>query len=247
MAIIRTENVTKGFGGLIAVNQVSVDIHPDQLTSIIGPNGAGKSTFFNIITGFFKPDEGRIFFRDEDITGLPIHQIVRKGISRSFQILNIFEESTVWDNVWVAVQGSLGYGKELLGRVEKLAGVEEETSRIIAEMGLEYEGGSQVKYLSYGEKRLLEIALALTTRPKILLLDEPMSGLPADERRRISAYIKQIAQAVTVVVVEHDMDVVMAISDRILVMYEGRILASGTPAEVRQDVRVQEAYLGAMP
>lgn len=247
MAIIRTENVTKGFGGLIAVNQVSVDIHPDQLTSIIGPNGAGKSTFFNIITGFFKPDEGRIFFQDEDITGLPIHQIVRKGISRSFQILNIFEESTVWDNIWVAVQGSLGYGKELLGPVEKLTGVEEETSRIIVEMGLESEANSQVKYLSYGEKRLLEIALALTTRPKILLLDEPMSGLPADERRRISAYIKQIAQAVTVVVVEHDMDVVMAISDRILVMYEGRILASGTPAEVRQDVRVQEAYLGAMP
>jgi len=244
MAILGTEGLTKNFGGLRAVNSVSLALEEGKLTSIIGPNGAGKTTLFNLLTGLIKPDQGRILFKGEDITRLRIHQIVRKGISRSFQILNLFNELTLFENVWLGVQAQQGHGPELLSDAEKFTSIKEETLRVIKETGLSGKDDTPVKLLSYGDRRILEITISLTTKPSLLLLDEPTSGLMSEDRKRISEFMKRISSQLTLAVVEHDMDVVMSISDHIIVMAQGGILAQGTPNEIRGNEKVQEAYLG---
>ena len=244
MGILTTENLTKNFGGLKAVDSVSLDIEAGKLTSVIGPNGAGKTTFFNLLTGLIKPDTGRIRFQGEDITNLPIHQIVKKGISRSFQVINLFNELTLYENVWLGVQAQQGHGREVFADAEALNSVKEGTSRIIAEIGLSGKEGTPVKLLSYGDRRILEITVSMTTNPSLLLLDEPTSGLMSEDRRRISDFLKKLSSRLTLVVVEHDMDVVLSISDHIVVLHQGKILARGTPDEVRGNDKVQEAYLG---
>lgn len=246
MSILRTEELTKRFGGLTAVDNVTLDVEPGRLLSIIGPNGAGKTTFFNLVTGFLKPDRGKIYFQDEDITSLPIHKIVKKGISRSFQILNLYDELTVEENIWVGVQADMGHGRELFSSIDRFEEIKERSGEVVRLVGLEEKMGEPVKFLSYGERRLLEIALSLTSRPKLLLLDEPMSGLGADDRPQIARFIKDLSKKLTIIVVEHDMDVVMSISDEIVVMHQGRLLARGTPEEVRQNEEVQNAYLGGL-
>src|SRR5208337_816370 len=152
-------------------------------------NGAGKTTFFNLLTGLIKPDTGRIRFQGEDITNLPIHQIVKKGISRSFQIINLFNELTLYENVWLGVQAQQGHGREVFADAEALNSVKEGTSRIIAEIGLSGKEGTPVKLLSYGDRRILEITVSMTTNPSLLLLDEPTSGLMSEDRRRISDFL----------------------------------------------------------
>ena len=244
MGILTTENLTKSFGGLKAVDSVSLDFETGKLTSVIGPNGAGKTTFFNLLTGLIKPDTGRIRFQGEDITNLPIHQIVKKGISRSFQIINLFNELTLYENVWLGVQAQQGHGPEVFADAEALHSVKEGTSRIIAEIGLSGKEGIPVKLLSYGDRRILEITVSLTANPSLLLLDEPTSGLMSEDRKRISDFLKKLSSRLTLVVVEHDMDVVLSISDHIVVLHQGKILAQGTPDEVRGNGKVQEAYLG---
>ncbi|HSB68352.1 MAG TPA: ABC transporter ATP-binding protein [Candidatus Methylomirabilis sp.] len=244
MAILTTEGVTKNFGGLRAVNALDLAVEEGKLTSVIGPNGAGKTTLFNLITGLIRPDAGRVLFRGEDITRLPIHQIVRRGISRSFQILNLFNELTLFENVWLGVQARQGHGPELLVHADTLTSVREETERLIAEVGLAPKAEMPVKLLSYGDRRLLEITLSLTTRPALLLLDEPMSGLTSEDRKRVADFMRELAGRVTVLVVEHAMDVVLSISDHIVVMHQGRLLAQGTPEVIRANDQVQEAYLG---
>jgi len=244
MAILTTEGVTKNFGGLRAVDGLDLAIEEGKLTSVIGPNGAGKTTLFNLITGMIRPDMGRVLFRGEDITPLPIHQIVRRGISRSFQILNLFNELTLFENVWLGVQAQQGHGPELLTHADTLASVREETERLVAEVGLAAKAELPVKLLSYGDRRLLEITLSLTTRPKLLLLDEPMSGLTSEDRKRVADFMRALASRVTVLVVEHAMDVVLSISDHIVVMHQGRLLAQGAPDVIRANEKVQEAYLG---
>ena len=244
MAILTTEGLTKNFGGLRAVDSVSLDFEKGKLTSIIGPNGAGKTTFFNLLTGLIKPDSGRIIFEGEDITRLPIHQIIRKGISRSFQILNLFNELTLFENVWLGVQAQQGHGTELFADSNKFTSIQEETQRVIKETGLSGKEDSPVKLLSYGDRRILEITISLTTKPTLLLLDEPTSGLMSEDRKRISEFMKRISSQLTLVVVEHDMDVVMSISDHIVVLSQGGVLAQGPPDEIRRNEKVQEAYLG---
>jgi len=244
MAILTTEGVTKNFGGLRAVDGLDLAIEEGKLTSVIGPNGAGKTTLFNLITGMIRPDMGRVLFRGEDITPLPIHQIVRRGISRSFQILNLFNELTLFENVWLGVQAQQGHGPELLTHADTLTSVREETERLVAEVGLAAKAELPVKLLSYGDRRLLEITLSLTTRPKLLLLDEPMSGLTSEDRKRVADFMRALASRVTVLVVEHAMDVVLSISDHIVVMHQGRLLAQGPPDVIRANEKVQEAYLG---
>jgi len=244
MAILTTEGVTKNFGGLRAVDGLDLAIEEGKLTSLIGPNGAGKTTLFNLITGMIRPDAGRVRFRGEDITPLPIYQIVRRGISRSFQILNLFNELTLFENVWLGVQAQQGHGPELLIHADALISVREETERLIAEVGLASKAALPVKLLSYGDRRLLEITLSLTTRPTLLLLDEPMSGLTSEDRKRVADFMRELASRITVLVVEHAMDVVLSISDHIVVMHQGRLLAQGTPEVIRANDKVQEAYLG---
>jgi ABC-type branched-subunit amino acid transport system ATPase component len=244
MAILTIEGVTKHFGGLRAVDGLDLAIQEGKLTSVIGPNGAGKTTLFNLITGMIRPDAGRVLFRDEDITHLPIYQIVRRGISRSFQILNLFNELSLFENVWLGVQAQQGHGPELLVHADALTSVREETERLIAEVGLAPHAELPVKLLSYGDRRLLEITLSLTTRPRLLLLDEPMSGLTSEDRKRVAEFMRELAGRITLLVVEHAMDVVLSISDHIVVMHQGRLLAQGTPEAIRANEEVQEAYLG---
>ena len=244
MAILTTEGVTKNFGGLRAVDGLDLAVEEGKLTSLIGPNGAGKTTLFNLITGMIRPDAGRVRFRGEEITHLPIYQIVRRGISRSFQVLNLFNELSLFENVWLGVQAQQGHGAELLVHADSLTDVRAETERLIAEVGLASKAELPVKLLSYGDRRLLEITLSLTTRPALLLLDEPMSGLTSEDRKRIADFMRALASRTTVLVVEHAMDVVLSISDHIVVMYQGRLLAQGTPDAIRANAQVQEAYLG---
>lgn len=244
MAILTTQGLTKDFGGLRAVDSVTLDIGQGKLTSVIGPNGAGKTTLYNLVTGLIKPNSGRIIFNGEDITNLPIHKIVKKGISRSFQILNLFNELTLFENVWLGVQSQQGHGPELFSSTDKFSSVKEETYRIIKEIGLSGKEEVPVKLLSYGDRRILEITISLTAKPSLLLLDEPTSGLVSEDRKRISEFMKKLSSQLTLIVVEHDMDVVLSISDHIVVMHQGKILAQGTPDEIRGNDKVQEAYLG---
>ena len=243
-AILATEGLTKNFGGLRAIDSVSLQFEEGKLTSVIGPNGAGKTTLFNLLTGLIKSDSGKIIFKGEDITKLPIHGIVRKGISRSFQIINLFNELTLFENVWLGVQSQQGHGPELFSNPDKFNSVKEETQGIIREIGLSGKEEVPVKLLSYGDRRILEITLSLTAKPSLLLLDEPTSGLMSEDRKRISGFMKKLSSQLTLVVVEHDMDVVLSISDHIVVMHQGKILAQGTPDEIRRSDKVQEAYLG---
>jgi branched-chain amino acid transport system ATP-binding protein len=244
MVILATEALTKNFGGLRATDSLSLAIEEGKLTSVIGPNGAGKTTLFNLITGMIRADSGRVLFRGEDITHLPVYSIVRRGISRSFQIINLFNELSLYENVWLGVQSQQGHGPEVLVAARTLSRVREETDRIIAEIGLAGKEETPVKLLSYGDRRILEITVALTAKPSLLLLDEPMSGLMSEDRTRIAAFMKQLASRLTLLVVEHAMDVVLSISDHIVVMHQGRLLAQGTPEEIRANDEVQEAYLG---
>ncbi len=243
MVILKTQNLTKRFGGLTAVNRVTLEIEKGKITSIIGPNGAGKTTFFNLLTGFYKPDEGRIFFKDEDITPLPVHKIIRRGISRSFQVLQLFENFTVMENVWIGVQAAKGYGKELFSSSE-LQDVREKTEEMIKKIGLSDKMNTLIKYLSHGERRMIDVIISLTSNPELLLLDEPMAGLASEERVRMSNFIKNLSENLTIIVVEHDMDVVFSISDKIAVMHQGELIAVGSPEEIRQNEQVQQAYLG---
>jgi branched-chain amino acid transport system ATP-binding protein len=244
MAILAIEGLTKNFGGLRAVDSLSFEIEEGKLTSVIGPNGAGKTTLFNLITGMIRPDAGRVLFRGQEISHLPVHQIVRRGISRSFQIINLFNELTLYENVWLGVQSQQGHGSEVLSPADALHSVKEETERIIQEIGLAGREQTPVKLLSYGDRRILEITVSLTAKPSLLLLDEPTSGLMSEDRKRISDFMKALSTRLTLLVVEHAMDVVLSISDHIVVMHQGRLLAQGTSEEIRANEKVQEAYLG---
>ncbi|MBW2057750.1 MAG: ABC transporter ATP-binding protein [Deltaproteobacteria bacterium] len=246
MAILETRDLTKSFGGLTAVDHVTLAFEPDCITSIIGPNGAGKTTFFNLIGGSLKPDFGSISFDGEDITNLPIHKIVSKGISRSFQILNLYDELSVEENIWIGVQSHHGHGTEFFSPLSGFPAVREKTLEIIQLIGLAGKEDETVKFLPYGERRLLEIGLSLTLEPKLLLLDEPMSGLGVDERPRILRFIKNLADKLSIILVEHDMEAVMSVSGRIAVMHQGRLLAQGTPDEIKGNAEVQDAYLGEL-
>jgi len=242
--LITVENLTKNFGGLRAIDGVTLKIKEGELVSIIGPNGAGKSTLFNLITGYIRPDQGRVFFQGEDITHLPVHQMVRKGIGRSFQLLNVFGELSVFENIRMGVQAHLGYGFEFFTPLDRLKEVREKVPAIIESVGLTGKETARAKDLSYGDNKILDVAVALTADPKAILLDEPTSGLAAKETGQMIDLIRRLSERLTILVVEHDMNVVFSVSGRIIVLNEGRIIAEGMPDDIRKNERVQEAYLG---
>lgn len=246
MDIIRTKNLTKRFGGLIAVNNVDLAIEENRLTSIIGPNGAGKTTLYNLLIGLMKPDGGKIYFKGQDITGYPPHRIIKEGIARSFQILNIFNELPLFENIRIAVQAEKGHGLEMLSSINSLNEVNDRSFEIIKAIGLNGKENITAKNLSYGDRRILEIGIALASNPKLLLLDEPTSGLASRETGKMSDFIHNLAKDLTIVVIEHDMNVVLSISDHIAVLHQGRVIAEGTPDQIKQNDEVQEAYLGGL-
>jgi branched-chain amino acid transport system ATP-binding protein len=240
--LLRAEGLTMRFGGLVALNGVSFAVQRDEIRAIIGPNGAGKSTFFNCLTGVLRPSSGRILFNSEDITALPPDLISRKGIARSYQITNILPNATTLENVRIAAQ-SRRYRWSLLTHHRAYRDIIERAEAVLQAVGLHGKGDELAANLSHGEQRHLEIGIALATEPELLCLDEPTAGMSAAETRDTMALIRRIAPNLTILVVEHDMQVVMELAQRITVLHYGEVLAEGTPAEIRQNPRVLEAYL----
>ena len=242
-AILRTERLTRSFGRLRAVDGVDFEVEPGELRSVIGPNGAGKSTFFKLIAGELAPSAGRVLFDGADVTELPQFARSQRGIAKSYQITTIFPQLTVRENVRVAAQCRRTV-MNCWARADRLPGVAEETAEILDAVGLGGKADLLATHLGHGLQRHLEIAVALACRPRLLLLDEPTAGMSPEETERTIALIQRIAAGRTVIVVEHKMKVVMAISDRITVLHQGAVLAEGTPEEIRTHARVQEVYLG---
>jgi len=242
----RTENLSRHFAGFRAVNDISIEIPRGGVRTIIGPNGAGKTTFFNLLSGLLPPTHGRIWFEDRDITDLPAYRRARLGIARSFQITNIFGKLSVSENVRLAVQAVHdGKGNFFLPG-SRMGNIGERTRQILGDIGLSGVQDARAENLSHGDQRRLEIGLVLAVEPKVLLLDEPLAGMSPAETQSTVELIKRIVANRTVILVEHDIDTVMAISDTITVMQSGGILAVGTPDEIRHNEMVRRAYLGDM-
>ncbi len=244
--LLWTEQLTRSFGSLMAVNGVNVTVRRGELRSIIGPNGAGKTTFFRLVSGEMAPSSGRVWFAGADITGLPQHRVSRLGIAKSYQITNIFPHLSVMENVRVAVQG---YGRafDFWSCADQLADCRERAFTILESVGLGRKADHLAAHLSHGEKRHLEIGIALASDPALLLLDEPTAGMSPEETDETVELIRELATGRTVVLVEHKMKLVMRISDRITVLHQGQVLAEGTPEEIRGNEAVRRTYLGAVP
>jgi branched-chain amino acid transport system ATP-binding protein len=241
--ILQTKNLSKNFGALMAVNDITLDVG-SGVHSIIGPNGAGKTTLFNLLTGFLKAAEGNIFYQGKEITNLPPYEISKKGMARSFQITSIFPELTVYENVRLAVQSRLKAAYNFLVSFKSLKGVDEKTKNTLSQVGLLEKADLKAKNLSYGLQRGLDIAISLATDPNIILLDEPTSGMDRKDTDQIIHLISDISRRMPVVLIEHNIDIVLSVSYVITVLYQGKILAEGTPSEIQKDDKVQKAYLG---
>ena len=243
-ALLRTEQLTRAFGSLLAVDRVNVSVRRGELRSIIGPNGAGKTTFFRLISGEMRPSSGRIWFDGRDITELPQHQVARLGVAKSYQITNVFPHLTVLENVRVAVQGH-ARAYDFWSKASHLRDVRRRAESLLERIGLGRKAGQLAAHLSHGEKRHLEIGIALATDPALLLLDEPTAGMSPEETDETMRLIRELATGRTVILVEHKMKVVMRISDHVTVLHQGQVLAEGSPDEIRANTLVQQTYLGA--
>ena len=244
MAILTIQNLYRHFGGVAAINGVNLAFSENELRSIIGPNGAGKTTLFNVITGKLSANSGQIVFREQDITNRPPHEVVRLGICRTFQKSSIFPGLTVLENVRIARQIRVGGSRRIFAARDSLKTVQEETRAILERLGLRDKGKMLASSLSHGDQRLMEIGVALAGAPRLLLLDEPTAGMSPRETEQTMHLIRQLAKDVAVILVEHDMEVVMTISDKISVMHQGAIIAEGNPDEIQRNDQVREAYLG---
>jgi branched-chain amino acid transport system ATP-binding protein len=243
--ILEVEDLSRSFGALAALSRVSLRVRAGEIFSVIGPNGAGKSTLFNVITGLYPPTAGRVRFRGEDITGLPPEAISRKGLAKTFQITSLFPEISVFENLQVACQSRAPVSGRLASLWRRPA-VEDRVLALLETFGLAARRDVLVENLSHGEQRYLEIAVALATEPTLLLLDEPTAGMTPGETKEATVLIRSIARerGLTVLLIEHDMSVVMGISDRVAVLHFGEKIAEGPPEAVRTDPRVVDAYLG---
>lgn len=240
--MLETLGLTVRFGGLTALDNVDFAVAPGELRAVIGPNGAGKSTFFNCLTGVQRPSAGQIRFAGEDVTGLSPDRVSKKGIARSYQITNILPNATTLENARIAAQ-SRRHGWSLLSHHRRYRDIIEKAEAALDLVGLLAKADVLAANLSHGEQRNLEIAIALATEPRLLCLDEPTAGMSAAETQEITELVRRIARNLTILIVEHDMQIVMELAQRITVLHYGRILAEGTPAEIQQDARVLEVYL----
>jgi len=243
-AVLRLENLRKAFGALIVTDDLSLELMPGELHAVIGPNGAGKTTLIDQISGLIAPDAGTIRFAGRDITALPMHARARLGLARSFQVSSVLAGFSALENVALAVQARAGSSFRVFGRAAAEAALNEPAMAALADVGLAARTQVPAGELSHGEKRALELAIALATEPKLLLLDEPMAGTGPEETARLVDLLRRLKGRFPLLLVEHDMTAVFALADRISVLLYGRILASGEPAEVRADPRVVAAYLG---
>jgi branched-chain amino acid transport system ATP-binding protein len=237
--------VTRRFGGLTAVDSVSLECHAGRPHALIGPNGAGKTTLIGLLSGELAPSGGRVFVQGREVTGLASHRVARLGVGRSYQRTNVFMEFTVFENCRLAAQSRLPSSMRFLRPALAYREVNEAAERAVEVAGLEARCGVVASALSHGERRQLEVAMTLATSPRVLLLDEPLAGMGAEEAERMVALLRKLSEAHAMLLVEHDMDAVFAIADTLTVMVDGRVLASGAPYEIRANAQVQEAYLGA--
>ncbi len=243
--IVRTEKVSKHFGGLKAVDEVDFVLEEGMLKSIIGPNGAGKTTLFNLIAGVYRPSRGKIFFNERDITKLPLHRVSRMGITKTYQINHVFPNLTVFENIRIAAQSketSFNFWKP----AASFKRINEETEKALERVRLVEKQDQFASTLSHGDRRYLEIGIALATQPEVLLLDEPTAGMSCAETMQCADLVRELNKTLhlSIVLVEHDMSVVMSVSDEVMVLNEGRVLAVGTPREVSDNDEVQSVYLG---
>jgi branched-chain amino acid transport system ATP-binding protein len=242
-AVLKTEMLSVQFGGLAALSEVNFEVARDEVRAIIGPNGAGKSTFFNCLTGVLRPTSGRILFNGADITGLPSNEISQKGIARSYQITNILPNATALENVRIAAQ-SRRHAWNMTAHHSAFADINEKAEMALDSVGLLSKASELAANLSHGQQRNLEIGIALATEPSLLCLDEPTAGMSAAETHETMQLVKRIGEKnLTILIVEHDMEVVMELADRITVLHYGTILAEGTPEEIQQNPKVLEVYL----
>jgi branched-chain amino acid transport system ATP-binding protein len=246
--ILETRALTRTFGALRAVDGVNLAVEPGELRAIIGPNGAGKTSFFHLISGVIRPTEGQVWWRGEDISALPAPNRCRRGISRTFQITSIFPEFTVLENVRIAIQLKAGGNFRLLGGGSFLSSTERQARASLEFLGLLDKEALLASTLPHGDQRLLELAMGLAQQPELLLLDEPTQGLSPEDTEAAVAVIRQIRKErpLTILLVEHDTDVVFNLADRISVLHLGQLIADGSPAEIRANPEVQKAYLGGM-
>lgn len=242
--MLRLHRLNKRFGGLVVTDDVTLDVLPGELHAIIGPNGAGKTTLINQISGLVPPDGGRIGFFDRDITALPVHARAALGLARSFQITSVLQGFSVLQNVALAVQAGNGSSFRFFGRADDEAALNARALGALREVGLAERAALPARELSHGEKRALELAIAIAAEPKLLLLDEPMAGTGQAESAMLAAVLRRLKGRFSILLIEHDMNVVFSLADRVSVLVYGRILACGTPEAVRVDPQVIAAYLG---
>jgi branched-chain amino acid transport system ATP-binding protein len=243
-AVLRTERLSRSWGALQAVRQISFSLEAGARHALIGPNGAGKTTFVNLLTGTVPPQAGEVFLDGERITHLPQHLRVKRGMTRTFQITTLFPGLTVLESVLLAICERKGLGASWWRPVARHAAEIDEARRIVRDLQLEAEADLPTRSLPYGKQRLLEIAVALASRPRVLLLDEPAAGIPVSESAEVFGVLASLPRDVTILFIEHDMNLVFRFAERITVLVEGSILVEGTPQEIAADARVREVYLG---
>jgi len=244
--LLEIRRLNKAFGRVVAAHDIDLALEAGVITSVIGPNGAGKSTLINLLSGSLRPDSGQILFQGKDITRLPIHRRIRMGLSRSFQVVNVFPNLTVFENIEIPVLAMRGRAHRLFRSVAGESDTEREVAGILDRIGLLGERQTPASALSHGDQRLLEVGISLAAGPKLLFLDEPTAGMNPVERTRILENIRSLAKEgrTTFVIVEHDMDVVFALSERVIVLHYGVVIGDGTTEEIRENPRVREVYLG---
>jgi branched-chain amino acid transport system ATP-binding protein len=246
MALFEATQLHKRFGDQVVLESISLSFEEGETTGIMGPNGAGKTTCFNVLTGRFKPDRGSVRFAGEDITGLSPRQIARKGLSRSFQIMNLFNDETALDNVLIALPELREQGFSMWRDLGRNAKAREAAHAVLERVGLARKADVVAGSLSYGERRALEIGVALAAKPRLLFLDEPTAGLGAEGTARIADLIAQLKRQLTIVIIEHDMRFLFGLADRISVIHWGQVIAEGTPSELRDNPWVQRSNLGTL-
>ena len=242
--LLVTRDLTKSFGGLVAVDSVSIDFLDSQVHAIIGPNGAGKTTLINLLSGDLQPTGGTVTFKDHDLTRQSDFAVSQLGVGRSYQKTNIFPELTCLQNCWLGAQSRMKTSMRFFRPAKAYDEVRQRAEKALGLCGLEGRIDTVASAMSYGEQRQLEIGMMLATQPELLLLDEPLAGMGTDESQKVIELIKQLAREHTVILIEHDMDAVFAVADALTVMVNGRVLATGTPDEIRASQEVQDAYLG---